>query len=63
VHAFVTSAVLEEICGKSKAEVEWIAARYDAKGVSPDRMRPVMVPKPTPALERAALATPVISDY
>ena len=46
VHAFITPAVLEEIGGKSKAEVEWIAARYDAKGFTPDRTRPVMVPKP-----------------
>jgi 5-methylcytosine-specific restriction endonuclease McrA len=46
VHKFITPKVLEEICGKSKTEVEWIAARYDAKGVSPDRTRPVMVPKP-----------------
>ncbi len=50
VHGFVTPAVLEEICGKSKAEVEWIAARYDAKEVSPDRTRPVMVPKPAPSV-------------
>ena len=46
VNKFITPAVLEEICGKSRAEVEWIAARYDAKGLSPDRMRPVMMPKP-----------------
>ncbi len=45
VQGFITAPVLEEICGKSKTEVEWIAARYDAKGISPDRMRPVMVPK------------------
>jgi len=54
VHAFITPAVLEEICGKSKTEVEWIAARYDAKGVSPDRMRPVMVPKPAGAVQSGA---------
>ena len=60
VHGFITPAVLEEICGKSKAEVEWIAARYDAKGVSPDRMRPVMVPKPAKpagAIAPSAVAT------
>jgi hypothetical protein len=47
VHKFITPVVLKEICGKSKAEVELIAAVYDAKGVSPDRTRPVMVPKVT----------------
>jgi 5-methylcytosine-specific restriction endonuclease McrA len=58
VHGFVTPAVLAEICGKSKAEVEWIAARYDAKGVSPDRTRPVMVPKPArPVPSPAAVST------
>jgi 5-methylcytosine-specific restriction endonuclease McrA len=57
VHGFITPAVLEEICGKSKAEVEWIAARYDAKGVSPDRTRPVMVPKPAGAIAPSAVAT------
>ena len=60
VQAFITPVVLEEICGKSKAEVEWIAARYDAKGISPDRTRPVMVPKPAkpaPALAPRAVCT------
>jgi 5-methylcytosine-specific restriction endonuclease McrA len=45
VHKFITPAVLKEIGGKSKAEVEWIAAAYDAKGASPDRTRAVMVPR------------------
>ena len=54
VHAFIAPPVLEEICGKSKAEVEWIAARYDAKGISPDRMRPVMVPKPVGSVQSGA---------
>lgn len=45
VHKFVTHEVLREISGKSKAEVELIAAAFDAKGASPDRTRPVMVPK------------------
>ncbi len=60
VQKFITPKVLEEICGKSQAEVELIAARYDAKGVSPDRMRPVMVPKavkPAPVLTPAAACT------
>jgi len=54
VQGFITPAVLEEISGKSKTEVEWIAARYDAKGVSPDRTRPVMVPKPAGAVQSGA---------
>ena len=45
VHKFLTSAILREICGRSKVEVELIAAAYDVKGISPDRTRPVMVPK------------------
>jgi 5-methylcytosine-specific restriction endonuclease McrA len=45
VHKFLTSAILREICGRSKAEVELIAAAYDVKGISPDRTRPVMVPR------------------
>ncbi len=59
VQKFITPGVLEEICGKSKAEVEWIAARYDAKGLSPDRTRPVMVPrpaKPAPAVRPGDVA-------
>jgi 5-methylcytosine-specific restriction endonuclease McrA len=54
VQKFITPMVLEEICGKSKTEVEWIAARYDARGVSPDRTRPVMVPKPAGAAQSDA---------
>ena len=54
VQGFITPSLLEEICGKSKTEVEWIAARYDAKGVSPDRTRPVMVPKPAGAVPSGA---------
>ncbi len=54
VQKFITPSVLEDICGKSQAEVELIAARYDAKGVSPDRTRPVMVPKPVGAKQSAA---------
>lgn len=42
---FITPAVLKAISGKSKAEVEFIAAAYDAKGAAPDRTRPVLVPK------------------
>ena len=49
VHKFLTSAILREICGRSKPEVELIAAAYDVKGISPDRTRPVMVPKATAA--------------
>jgi 5-methylcytosine-specific restriction endonuclease McrA len=45
VHKFITPAVLKAIGGKSKAEVEWIAAAYDAKGAAPDRTRAVMVPR------------------
>ncbi len=62
IHKFITPAVLEEVCGKSQAEVELIAARYEAKGVSPDRTRPVMVPMaarlnaPAAALTSAAPA-------
>jgi hypothetical protein len=49
IHKFITPSLLREICDKSKAEVELIAAAYDAKGATPDRTRPVMVPK---AVER-----------
>ena len=45
VHKFISEDVLSEIRGKSQAEVELIAAAYDAKGAAPDRTRPVMVPK------------------
>ena len=49
VYKFITPAVLEKIRGKSQAEVEMIAAVFDAKGVVPDRTRAVMVPKAGPS--------------
>ncbi len=54
VQGFITPSVLKEISGKSKTEVEWIAARYDGKGVSPDRTRPVIVPKPAGVVQSGA---------
>jgi 5-methylcytosine-specific restriction endonuclease McrA len=51
VHKFISAEVLSKIRGKSQAEVELIAAAYDAKGAAPDRTRPVMIPK---AIDRRA---------
>lgn len=45
VHKFLTVELLAKIRNKSLAEVEVIAAAFDAKGSVPDRTRPVMVPK------------------
>jgi 5-methylcytosine-specific restriction endonuclease McrA len=42
---FITPEILERICDKAQAEVTLIAAVFDAKGVAPDKTRPVMVPK------------------
>ena len=48
VYKFVTPAVLREIAGKSRAEVELIAAVHDTARPIPDRARPVLVPTSLP---------------
>jgi hypothetical protein len=59
---FITPELLWEICDKSKAEVELIAAAYDAKGAVRDRTRPVMVPKVVEPRINTGLASSRVSQ-